>query len=92
MTPTKPLVDVPQETVEDPRRRLTQRRWPTPWPVADWKAGTSNAELRRMVEYRRTGNDWPAHQAELNALPSHVVVIGERRLHYLRFEGERPRP
>jgi len=44
-----------------------------------------------MVEYWRTGYDWRAHQAELNALPSHVVV-GERPLHYLRFEGERPRP
>ena len=30
MTPTKPLVDVPQEAVEDLRRPLTQRRWRDP--------------------------------------------------------------
>jgi pimeloyl-ACP methyl ester carboxylesterase len=91
MTPTRPLVEVPQEAVEELRRRLAQTRWPTPWPVADWKAGTSNAELRRMVEYWRTGYDWRAHEAELNELPSEVVVIDELPLHYLRFEGERPR-
>ena len=89
MTPTKPLVNVPQEAVEELRRRLTQTRWPTSWPVADWKAGTSNAELRRMVEYWRTGYDWRAHEAELNELPSRVAVIGGHPLHYLRFEGER---
>jgi hypothetical protein len=43
-----------------------------------------------MVEYGRTGYDWRAHQAELNALPSPVVVIGEHPVHYLRFDGERP--
>jgi pimeloyl-ACP methyl ester carboxylesterase len=90
MTATEPLVEVPHEAVEELRRRLTQTRWPIPWPVADWKAGTSNAELRRMVEYWRTGYDWRAHEAELNALPSHVVDVGERPLHYLRFEGEQP--
>ena len=89
MTPTKPLVNVPQEAVEELRRRLTQTRWPTSWPVADWKAGTSNAELRPMVEYWRTGYDWRAHEAELNELPSRVAVIGGHPLHYLRFEGER---
>jgi hypothetical protein len=91
MTPTRPLVEVPQQTVEELRRRLAQTRWPTPWPVADWKAGTSEAELRRLVEYWRSGYDWRVHEAELNELPSHLVVIDGRPLHYLRFEGERPR-
>jgi pimeloyl-ACP methyl ester carboxylesterase len=91
MTPTRPLVEVPQQTVEELRRRLAQTQWPTPWPVADWKAGTSEAELRRLVEYWRSGYDWRVHEAELNELPSHLVVIDGRPLHYLRFEGERPR-
>ena len=72
------------------RRRVADTRWPAPWPTPPWEAGTDDAELRRLAAYWADGYDWRAAEDRINRLPSFEAEIGGRRLHYLKFDGERP--
>jgi len=72
------------------RRRLSSMRWPAPWPTEPWQAGTDAGELRRLAAYWADGYDWRAAEARINQLPSFHAEIDGRRLHFLKFEGERP--
>ena len=86
----QPLIAVSDAHLEDLRARLRATRWPTPWPLEGWQAGTDSGELRRLVEYWATDYDWRAHERALNALPSHTADVDGTPVHYLRFDGERP--
>jgi pimeloyl-ACP methyl ester carboxylesterase len=74
----------------DLRRRVEQTRWPVHWPTPPWEAGTDAGELRRLSGYWADGYDWRAAERRINRLPSFEADIGGRRLHYLKFDGERP--
>src|SRR5579859_5893674 len=82
-------LNVPEADLEDLRRRLRATRWPREWPTPEWAAGTSMAELRLTV-YWACGYDWRAQETAINSLPSHYATIGGHRVHYLKYDGERP--
>ncbi|MEV5707969.1 epoxide hydrolase family protein [Actinoallomurus sp. NPDC052274] len=90
MSRTSPLLAVTDAELNDLRSRLLGTRWPLAWPMSGWGAGTEAGELRRLVAYWASGYDWRAHEAEINALPSHFADIDGTPVHYLRFDGERP--
>ncbi|EGJ72786.1 putative epoxide hydrolase domain protein (plasmid) [Streptomyces sp. Tu6071] len=85
-----PVIQVADADLEDLRTRLRATRWPEPWPVDGWQAGTDAAELRRLVMYWATDYTWRTHEAAVNALPSHFADIAGTRVHYLRYEAEHP--
>jgi pimeloyl-ACP methyl ester carboxylesterase len=86
----QPVIAVSDADIDDLRARLHATRWPTAWPLDAWQAGADSGELRRLAQYWADGYDWRAHEAELNALPSHLADIGGTPVHYLRFDGEHP--
>ncbi|GAA1454776.1 epoxide hydrolase family protein [Nocardiopsis tropica] len=90
MTGPRPMLAVSDVELDELRSRLLNTRWPTPWPVNGWEAGTDPGELRRLVAHWVSGYDWRAHEADINALPSHLADIDGTPVHYLRFDGERP--
>ncbi|GAB7051161.1 epoxide hydrolase family protein [Catenuloplanes indicus] len=83
-----PLIEVPVSELEDLRHRIRAARWPRPWPVDGWEAGTEPGRLRRLSAYWADGFDWYAQQAAINALPSHHADLDGTAVHYLRFDGE----
>ncbi|MYZ40482.1 epoxide hydrolase [Streptomyces sp. SID4917] len=83
------MITVTDTELNELRSRLLSTRWPTPWPVGGWDAGTDAGELRRLVARWASDYDWRAHEAGINALPSHLADIDGTLLHYLRFDGER---
>ncbi|HWG27591.1 epoxide hydrolase [Actinospica sp.] len=84
------MISASEAELGELRARLQATRWPTPWPVEGWEAGTEERTLRRLVEYWATAYDWRTHEAAINGLPSHVADIDGTPVHYLRFDGERP--
>lgn len=90
MTHHMPMITVPDTELNELRSRLLNTRWPTPWPTTDWEPGTESGELRRLVTYWASEYDWRAHEATINALPSHLADIDGTPVHYLRFDGEHP--
>ncbi|MFF0968965.1 alpha/beta fold hydrolase [Streptomyces sp. NPDC003703] len=87
---TTPVIEVSDAGLEDLRARLRATRWPEPWPVDGWEAGTDATELRRLVAYWASDYDWRTHEAAVNALPSRFADIDGTPVHYLRYDAEHP--
>ena len=90
MSHADPVLSVTEADLAELRSRLAGTRWPTPWPVTGWEAGTDRAELERLVEHWASDYDWRAHETAINALPHHFADIAGTPVHYLRFDGEHP--
>lgn len=79
---------VSAEDLEDLRQRLRNTRWPEPWPVRAWEAGTDQETLRSLVEHWAKGFDWDAQYRQIRSLPWHIAQIADAPLAYLRFDAE----
>lgn len=80
---------VPEDALADLRARLERTRWPDEAPQEAWSTGTSVAYVKDLVEYWRTGFDWRAWEAKLNAFPQFTVPVAGIDLHYLHVPGRR---
>ena len=68
-------IDVPQEAVEDMRRRIAATRWPDRETVTDDSQGVSLATMQALAGYWATDYDWRTCEAKLNALPQFMTEI-----------------
>jgi Epoxide hydrolase N terminus len=68
-------IDVPQEEIDELRRRVQATRWPDEETVSDRSQGVQLAKLQPLVEYWGTDYDWRTVEATLNALPQFITEI-----------------
>ena len=90
--PTPFTLRVTDEVLADLRARLERVRWPDEPPLEPWSTGTSVAYLKGLVDYWRSGFDWRAQEARLNALRQFRVPLGGIDLHFIHEEGKGPAP
>src|SRR5262245_31135791 len=64
--PERFTIHVPDETLDDLRRRLQQTRWADDPGNDDWRYGTSAGYLREFVDYWLEEYDWRAVEAAIN--------------------------
>ncbi|MGK8524735.1 epoxide hydrolase family protein [Nocardia asteroides] len=83
-------IDIPQDRIDDLRRRLAGTTWPSDLPGVGWGKGMRVAYLRQLAEYWRTEFDWRAVEAELNELPQFVTEIDGQRVHFLHVRSPEP--
>ena len=83
---------VPDTAITDLRERLARTRFPDQAPDAPWAYGTDVDYLRGLVDYWRTGFDWRAQEARLNAFPQYKVPLHGIDLHFLHVPGKGPNP
>jgi len=83
---------VPDADIADLRERLARTRFPDQTPGEPWAYGSDVAYLRGLVEYWRTGFDWRAQEAALNAFPQFCVALHDIDVHYLHVQGVGPAP
>ncbi|MEU0790121.1 epoxide hydrolase family protein [Amycolatopsis sp. NPDC005961] len=76
--------------LEDLRTRLRATRWPDVPEDAGWSAGTDIVYLRKLVTYWADGFDWPAREAELNAIPRFRTPLGGHDIHYAHVRAAGP--
>ena len=92
-TSARPFVlDIPEPAIDDLRARLARTRFPDQAPGAPWTYGTDVGYLRGLIEHWRTGFDWRAQEARLNAWPQFKVALHGIDVHYLQVEGKGPAP
>jgi microsomal epoxide hydrolase len=91
-TPTPFVLRVADEVLADLQARLARTRWPDEPPLEPWSTGTSVAYLRTLVDYWRSGFDWRAQEARLNAFRQFKVPLGGIDLHFIHEEGKGPSP
>nr|HEX4316737.1 alpha/beta fold hydrolase [Kofleriaceae bacterium] len=88
-------IEVGQDVLDDLAQRLARTRWPAAPAGGDdlsasWKGGTSHAYLRELVDYWRTGFDWPARERDLNRFPHSTIALGDTSIHYIHVTSESP--
>ncbi|WP_084963629.1 epoxide hydrolase family protein [Thermoactinospora rubra] len=90
MTDIRPFtVDVPQEQLDDLRRRLQATRWPSQVPGAGWSRGVPLEYLKDLAAYWADGYDWRAWEARLNAHPQFTTEIDGQTVHFLHVRSAR---
>ena len=83
-------IEVPEADLDDLRDRLARTRWPDELPDVGWSYGVPLGYMREMAEYWRTGYDWRAHEARLNALPQFTTTIDGANVHFIHVRSPEP--
>jgi epoxide hydrolase len=83
-------VAIPDSDLDDLRDRLARTRWPDERPGDDWRSGVPVGYLRQLADYWRTGFDWRAQEARLNALPQFTTEIDGQTVHFLHVRSPEP--
>src|SRR5579883_1998397 len=83
-------IRIPQEALNDLRRRLAATRWPEPETVSDRSQGVQLATMKRLVHYWETSYDWRKVEAKLNALPQFVASIDGLDIHFIHVRSKHP--
>ena len=81
-------VDVPEEDLDDLRRRIAATRWPSKELVADRSQGVQQATLQELARYWTTDYDWREAEARLNALPQFTTDIDGIEIHFIHVRSK----
>jgi pimeloyl-ACP methyl ester carboxylesterase len=83
-------VHVPDADLDDLRQRLGRTRWPDELPEAGWDYGAALGYVQELTEHWRTGFDWRAQEARLNAWPQFTTQIDGQMIHFLHVRSPEP--
>ena len=83
-------IDVPDEVLDDLRRRLRTTRWPDAELVDDWSQGIPLAYVREVCEYWAEEYDWRAREAALNRFDQFVTEISGVDIHLVHQRSSNP--
>jgi len=81
-------VEVPQEKLDDLRRRIAAARWPSRELVEDRSQGVQLSTLGELADYWETDYDWRKAEAKLNALPQFTTEIDGVDIHFIHVRSQ----
>jgi pimeloyl-ACP methyl ester carboxylesterase len=80
--------EIPQEQMDDLRRRIAATRWPSKELVPDRSQGVQLGTLQELARYWATDYDWHKVEAKLNALPQFTTEIDGVDIHFIHVKSE----
>jgi pimeloyl-ACP methyl ester carboxylesterase len=80
-------IEVPQEDLDELRRRITATRWPSEELVDDRSQGVQLATIQALSRYWTMDYDWRACEARLNALPQFTTEIDGVDVHFIHIKS-----
>jgi pimeloyl-ACP methyl ester carboxylesterase len=81
-------IDVPDDRLEDLRRRVAATRLPSKELVEDRSQGVQLATIQELAGYWATDYDWRKAEAKLNALPQFMTEIDGADVHFIHVRSE----
>jgi pimeloyl-ACP methyl ester carboxylesterase len=81
-------VDIPDEALDDLRRRVAATNWPERETVADQSQGVPLAMIQQLARYWMTDYDWRTCEGRLNALPQFITEIDGLDIHFLHVRSQ----
>jgi pimeloyl-ACP methyl ester carboxylesterase len=80
-------VDIPDEALDDLRRRIAATRWPARELVTDRSQGVQLATSQELARYWATEYDWRWCEAKLNALPQFTTKFDGVNVHFIHVKS-----
>ena len=81
-------VQVPQQKLDDLKRRILETRWPEQEIVKDETQGVQLATMQALAQYWATSYDWRKVEARLNALPQFITTIDGVDIHFIHVRSK----
>jgi pimeloyl-ACP methyl ester carboxylesterase len=81
-------VNIPDEALEDLRRRIAATQWPEKETVADESQGVPLATMQELARYWATDYDWRKAEEKLNALPHFITEIDGLDIHFIHVRSK----
>ena len=81
-------VEIPEEQLDDLRRRIAATRWPSKELVDDRSQGVQLATMQELARYWATDYDWRKAEAKLNALPQFTTEIDGVDIHFIHVQSQ----
>ena len=80
-------VDIPEEDLDDLRRRITATRWPSKELVQDRSQGVQLATMQELARYWTTDYDMRRCETRLNALPQFNTQVDGVDVHFIHVKS-----
>ena len=80
-------VEIPDEALDDLRRRIASTRWPSKELVGDRSQGVQLEALQALARYWETDYDWRKAEAKLNELPQFTTEIDGVGIHFIHVRS-----
>ena len=84
-------LEVRDSQIVDLRERLERTRFPDEAPGPAWATGSSLSYMKELLEYWRSGFDWRAQEARINAFPQFKAPIDGIDLHFIHVRSQDPK-
>src|SRR3989441_5143303 len=81
-------VDIPEEDLDDLRRRIAATHWPSKELVRDRSQGVQLATTQELARYWAADYDWRRCEARLNALPQFITEIDGLDIHFVHVRSQ----
>jgi pimeloyl-ACP methyl ester carboxylesterase len=81
-------IDVPQEALDELRRRIQATRWPSKELVPDRSQGVQLATMQELARFWTTEYEWRTAEAKLNALPQFKTEIDRLDIHFIHVKSK----
>jgi pimeloyl-ACP methyl ester carboxylesterase len=79
---------IPEEDLDDLRRRILATRWPEKETVNDSSQGVQLATTQKLADYWATGYDWRRCEAHLNSFPQFITEIDGLDIHFIHVRSK----
>ena len=81
-------VEIPEEQIDDLRRRIEATRLPSMELVEDRSQGVQLATIKALVSYWASEYDFGRIEARLNALPQFITEIDGADIHFIHVKSQ----
>src|SRR5512132_636700 len=81
-------IEIPEEQIDDLRRRIAATRWPSKELVADRSQGVQLSTLQELARYWTTDYDFGRVEGRLNALPQFTTEIDGVEIHFIHGRSQ----
>jgi pimeloyl-ACP methyl ester carboxylesterase len=81
-------IAIPDEALDDLRRRIEATQWPERETVADDSQGVPLATMQKLARYWATGYDFGRLEARLSGLPQFMTEIDGLDIHFIHVRSK----
>jgi len=81
-------IDIPDDKIDDLRRRIEATRWPSKELVEDRSQGVQLATLKALADYWASEYDFGRVDERLNALPQFTTEIDGVEIHFIHVRSQ----